>query len=570
VGITRCTSGFLSAATCEKIQICNLATSFEIARRSSDNSSLADSVINARVEVAQASLVAVPTVSIASSSASYAKQMAQTAELGHVYVGSGELVEAGMHAGLIVVGEQPCLPTMLKFNVECRAGFTWNGRQCSKTADQSVCALTAISLSHSAGPSLPFDLRGHALIGSKLEFAVAQPHLSSCRVARVPVPEASSSFSARTRVPLNLIGTYAVKGQCPSKDSCFFSRFGQYTMVCPPGKQAVGRLCKQAQLNCTGSFLLEAGQCKRLPMLALSSSTVLLIEVEKIDPFHSAASVTIDAKLTAGDFAVDWAVVNATDARIDHTNGQGRVSPSVPSSSVNFTISARGLPDYSVESGDRKMILHFQSQLSEQTQRALVSGFVGQVANVPLSVRVMSRAYLTRQSLRLFSKSEGAFLVTWDELAINWNHDDNPTKLRWGNKVLLKLNATDLDGLPIKRQVALFAGLTDDTKEKFQIQDGTNEFSVACPDVWWSYGAVGYRILIGADLKSPDLVLEIQFTQPVLVKAVAGGVIVAGIVGLSGFLVRVTSKASDRDEAKRLLLSFLQFELLLGDSSIHL
>ena len=89
-------------------------------------------------------------------------------------------------------------------------------------------------------------------------------------------------------------------------------------MVCPFGQQAVGRLCKQVQLNCTDSFLLEGGQCKRKPKLALSCSTVLLIEVEKLDPLHSTASVPIDAKLTAGDFPLDWAVVEPTVAWVDH------------------------------------------------------------------------------------------------------------------------------------------------------------------------------------------------------------------------------------------------------------
>ncbi len=127
------------------------------------------------------------------------------------------------------------------------------------------------------------------------------------------------------------------------------------------------------------------------------------------------------------------------------------------------------------------------------------------------------------------------------------------------------MKVTDIDGLPIKRQIVLFAGVTDGTKETFLIQEGTNEFSVTCPEVWWSFGPTGYNILIGADLAHPDLVFEIQFTQSSLVKIVAGGVILAGILALALFLVRVTAKANDRDEVKRLLLSFLQFELLLGN-----
>ena len=134
----------------------------------------------------------------------------------------------------------------------------------------------------------------------------------------------------------------------------------------------------------------------------------------------------------------------------------------------------------------------------------------------------------------------------------------------------IKMNVTDIDGLPIKRQVGLFAGLADETKEKFRIQDGTNEFSVVCPEAWWSFGPIGYRLLIGADLNQPDLVLEIQFAQSILVKVIVIGVIFAGLLGLAVVLIRVTTKANDRRQAKRLLLSFLQIELLLGDPSIPL
>jgi hypothetical protein len=312
--------------------------------------------------------------------------------------------------------------------------------------------------------------------------------------------------------------------------------------------------------NCTDSFTLEAGQCKRKPLLALSSSSVLLVEVEKLDPSHSAASLMIDAKLTAGDFELKWAVVNVTDKWIDHTNGQGRISPRLPLNSANFTISARGLPDHSNGAGDLKTTLYFRSQLSEQHD--VVSGFEGHAAKLPLSVRVISRAHLTQKSLHLFSKSEGYFVASWMEYEID--HAGKPTEIPWGNEVMIKLHVTDIDGLPIKRQVDLFAGLTDNNQEKFKIQDGTNEFTLVCPEAWWSYGPIGYRILIGADLGSPDLVLEIQFTQSALVKVVVGAVILAGIVGLAGVLVRVSAKANDRNEAKRLLLSFMQFELLLG------
>ena len=300
LGNTRCTSGFLSPATCEKIQICNLATSFQLSRSSNGSSSLVDSAIHARFEMAQASLVAVPYLTIVSASTSRETLMARTGQLGHLHVGSGEFVAVGMHAGVIMVDQQPCVRTILDLSLECRAGFTWNGRRCAITADQSVCAMTTISLSQRAGPRLLFDLRGRALFGSNLSFATAQPRLNSCHAVWVPVPEASLRFSVRTRVRLDYIGRYTIKGQCPSQDSCFFSRFGQYTMVCPFGQQAVGRLCKQVQLNCTDSFLLEGGQCKRKPKLAVSCSTVLLIEVEKLDPLHSTASVPIDAKLTAG------------------------------------------------------------------------------------------------------------------------------------------------------------------------------------------------------------------------------------------------------------------------------
>ena len=87
-----------------------------------------------------------------------------------------------------------------------------------------------------------------------------------------------------------------------------------------------------------------------------------------------------------------------------------------------------------------------------------------------------------------------------------------------------------------------------------------------CPEVWWSFGPVGYRILIGADLDRPDLVLKIQFQASILVKVVAGGVIIAGIVALAVVLGRVTVQAKNFEEAKGLLLSYLQFELLLGDA----
>ena len=294
----------------------------------------------------------------------------------------------------------------------------------------------------------------------------------------------------------------------------------------------------------------------------------LLIEVEKLDPLHSATSVKIDAKLTAGDFAVDWAVTKATVAWMDHTTAQGRITPMAPVSSVNFTISARGLPDYSVANGDLKTTLRFQSRVSEAAQRTIVSGFDGQAAELRLDVRVISRARVTRQSLRLLSKSEVSLVSTLTEYELNG--DDHPTEVPWGETVLLKLNVTDIDGLPIKRQIDLFAGLTDDTKVKFQIQAGSNEFSAACPEDWWSYGPVGYRILIGADLIHPDLVLEINFKQSILVKVVAGGVILAGIAGLVGVLVRVTAKAENLEEAKHLLLSYLHFELVLGTPLLQL
>jgi hypothetical protein len=307
--------------------------------------------------------------------------------------------------------------------------------------------------------------------------------------------------------------------------------------------------------------------------MALSSSTTLLIEVEK-DSNSSAASVVIDVKLTAGDFAVNWAVVNTTEARsggkvdwMDHTHGQGRIAPRMPLDSVSFTISARNLTDYSVD-GDLKTMVRFQSEPSERLVTS--SRFEGQAAEVPLFLRVKSRAYPTQQGIRLFSTSEGTFQVTLVEHTMSFGaqveEGNHPSaEVPWGNKVFIKLNVTDIDGLPIKRQIDLFAGVTDGTKEKFLIQEGTNEFSVACPEVWWSFGATGYNILIGADLAHPDLIFEIQFTQSSLVKIVAGGVILAGILALALFLVRVTAKANDRDEVKRLLLSFLQFELLLGN-----
>jgi hypothetical protein len=93
---------------------------------------------------------------------------------------------------------------------------------------------------------------------------------------------------------------------------------------------------------------------------------------------------------------------------------------------------------------------------------------------------------------------------------------------------------------------------------------------LVCPEAWWSYGPIGYRLLIGADLNQPDLVLEIQFAQSILVKVIVIGVILAGLLGLAVVLIRVTTKANDRRQAKRLLLSFLRIELLLGDPSIPL
>jgi len=218
LGNTRCTSGFLSPATCEKIQICNLATSFQLSRSSNGSSSLVDSAIHARFEMAQASLVAVPYLTIVSASTSRETLMARTGQLGHLHVGSGEFVAVGMHAGVIMVDQQPCVRTILDLSLECRAGFTWNGRRCAITADQSVCAMTTISLSQRAGPRLLFDLRGRALFGSNLSFATAQPRLNSCHAVWVPVPEASLRFSARTRVRLDYIGRYTIKGQCPSQD----------------------------------------------------------------------------------------------------------------------------------------------------------------------------------------------------------------------------------------------------------------------------------------------------------------------------------------------------------------
>jgi hypothetical protein len=465
-------------AKCEKVQICNLATSFQVSRSSRGNESLVDSFINARVEMAQTTLVAVPTLTISSSSVSHETQMARTGELGHVYVGSGAFLEVGMHAGVIVVGQQPCDLKTLDFSVECRTGFMWNGRRCSRHADQSVCAMTTITLRQNVGPALLFDHRVKAQIGSKLAFAVKQPHLSSCHVEWVPVPQASRSVCVRNHVRLDFIGKYIIQGHCVSQDSCLFSRFGQFTMICPPGKQAVGRLCKHVQLDCTASFALDAGRCKRKPVLtlSLSSSNFLLVEVEKLDSLHSTASVIIDAKLTAGDFSLDWTVLSAADAWIDHTNGRGRISPIAPVSSANLTISARGLPDYSAGNGDLRTIVRFQSRLSDATQRAIVSGFEGQAASLSLRMRVISKPRLTPQSLRLLSKSEASFAVEWTEHDIV--DDDIPTNIPWGNKVFIKLNVTDIDGLPIHRQIDLFAGLADSTNAKFKNQDGTSIFSV--------------------------------------------------------------------------------------------
>jgi hypothetical protein len=70
-----------------------------------------DSAIHARFEMAQASLVAVPYLTIVSASTSRETLMARTGQLGHLHVGSGEFVAVGMHAGVIMVDQQPCVRT---------------------------------------------------------------------------------------------------------------------------------------------------------------------------------------------------------------------------------------------------------------------------------------------------------------------------------------------------------------------------------------------------------------------------------------------------------------------------
>jgi hypothetical protein len=577
-GMTGCASGILSRALCVRLEVCAVVTALNIMRQAVPNSTIADPLMSAQVQITESSLHSVPSLTIISSSSGVAQQLQAGSR--SVYMGVGTLLKVGVYDTALIIGTQECVDAMPALDVVCSAGHAWDGRQCVRAHELSVCGKSAISLAYETRNS-SFADASRALIGSALTFQLPEDHLRACDVQLVPVPKAAQSFPARTRAQLLRIGDYTLRGECRTRVPCIFSEYGRLRFVCPPTHRQVGRLCKpQENKTCSGSFVRltndDHSPCKRLPLLTISTESSTYIVAQKTKD-NQTQGTTLSAKLVSGDFDVDWAADCPDDVEwLECARSTGHLAPRSPVGEMTLRLITQGQPDYSCGE-DRKVKLPLLSQA-----KGLPNGttYDGQKTLLPLTVRFISVPYLSEVDVSIFSISTG--LV---RSRTKYARDSSSSAtvcsrgscsasagaflLPWSNQVEIEIALYDSDRLPIKRPVGLLVTLPGeeggvDNFVGFQQIEGSNVFSASLPNTWWAYGAVRYRIEIKTDSTESPVRLEIEFETSTVVKVAIAATLGAGLVILVFVLVRMVLRAGDKTAAKKILLSFLQFELFLG------
>jgi hypothetical protein len=482
-------------------------------------------------------------------------------------MGIGKFLKVGAYDTALMIGKQECVRAMPELDVECSAGYEWNGRQCVRPQELSVCGKSAISLDYEARNSTFSDVRS-ALLGSNLTFYPPEDHLT-CVIQLVPVPKAAQSFRARTRARLLWTGNYSLHGECQTRVPCVFAELGELSFVCPPTHDQVGTRCVlRIDQNCSDSFVrLENDQaCKRLPLLTISTNSSAYIEAWKT--LNGTQDTMLSAKLVSGDFPVEWNAECPDVEWLACAGSFGRVNRSTPENEMILHLITKGQHDYSCHvggdlSGDLKTDVRFQSRAKGLPKEM---EYQGRNASLPVTVRFMSVPYLQQTDVSIFTVSAG---LTTKRTRYTQDVTANAFLLPWGDRVEIEVTVKDLDGLPIKRSVGLLASLPGESDgannyARFKQTEGSNVFSVSLPSEWWVYGAVRYRIEIKADSTESPVRLEIEFVTSIIVKVAIAATLGAGLVALLIILARIVLRAGDKTEVQKILLSFLQFELMLG------
>jgi hypothetical protein len=528
------------------------------------NSTIADSKVTAKVQIAESSLPYVPSMQLTSSSSEVAQELEEGSH--GVYMGIGQLVKVGTYDTAIMIGKKTCVNQMPELYVDCRAGFKWDGRRCVKARELSVCFKSNVSLGYQTRES-PFSAARSALIGSVLAFRLPEDRLQACMIQLVPVPKAAHSFPACTRAAILWTGKYSLRGKCDLRAPCSFSKFGELRFVCPPTHRQVGQRCERlVDRNCSGSFIRLEGEsdqspCKRLPLLTISTASSTYIVAQKMKG-NGTQDALLSAKLVSGVFDVDWAADCPNDVQwLECVRSTGRLAPRSPVDEMTLRLNTKDQLDYSCTVGeDQNIKLPFSSRAKGLASNTT---YDGQTALLPVTVRFVSIPYLEDADVSIFSISTG---LVKSRTKYTRDTTAGAFLLPWGDNVEIEVRVYDLDRLPINRSVGLVVTLPGgaDKYAAFQQTPGSNLFSASLPNEWWFAGADRYRIAITSSSTELPLLFELDFQASTIVKVAIAATLSAGLVGLVFILGRMVLRAGDRTEARQILLSFLQFELLLG------